>query len=167
MPIEVMVEEEGVPGCWKMGVRDRSGRILIGEIGDTGMRGAAGGGVEEGGEGGTPFIGAGDDGSGIRAGGTCSGCGSSLTSGSGSVVCFGIGSGEEALGPRSCSLMKDFPWTVAVGKSSTIVPGEGTRYRSEAITGVVGSRSREKFDGLGLTETWEPPPSSSGTWGCC
>lgn len=147
MPIEVMVEEEGVLGCWKMGVRDRSGSILVGVIGDAGMRGAAGGGVEGRGESGTPFIGAGDDGSGIRVGGTCSGCGS------GSVVCFGIGSGDEALGPRSCSSMKDFPWTVAVGKSSTTVPGEGTRYASEAITGVQESRSREKFDGLGLTET--------------
>ena len=140
MPIEVMVEEEGVPGCWNIGVRDRSGSILVGAIGNAGMEEAADGGVEGGGGGEcvTPFTSAGDDGSGIRAGGTCSGRGSSLTAGSGSAVGFGVCSGEEGLGPCSCSSTKNFPWTVAVGKSSTIVPGEGTMYASEAIIGEPG-----------------------------
>ena len=49
---------------------------------------------------------------------------------------------------------------VAVGKSSTIVPGEGTMYASEATTGVPGSRSAEMFDGLTLTEVRASSSSS-------
>lgn len=91
-----MVEEEGVPDDWKVGVRDRSG-VLVREIGDTGMGEITDGGVEGGGEGKAPFTDDGDVGSGICVGGTSSSWGSGLNSGSGSCAGFKLGSREARL----------------------------------------------------------------------
>lgn len=70
-----------MPGGWKMGVRARSDGVLADTIGDIGIGEAGGEGVEGGGEK-TPFIDDGDVGSGICAGGTCSGCSPGPVSGS-------------------------------------------------------------------------------------
>ena len=148
-PIEVTVEE-GVPGGWAIGVRVRSGGPLVMMNGNISTGEVTGGGVEGLGEGGIPFIGDGEVGSGICAGSGC--CASGLPSGSGSGASIGSGSGEATFDPRSCSSTKDFLGRVAVGKSSPFDPGEGTIYVSEAITGVPGSGSAERFDGLALIE---------------
>ena len=94
-----MVEDEGVPGGRKMGVRDRSGDVLVWTTEYTGTGEAPGGGVDGGRDGEIPFGGDGDDGSGICAGDTCSGCGLSLTSDSGSGARFGSDTGEATIGP--------------------------------------------------------------------
>ena len=114
-----------------------------------------------------PFIGGGDVGSGTWAGDTSSGCGSGLTSGSGSPAGVGSGSREAALSSWACSLRKDFPGRVAVGKSSSTFSGEGTMYASEATTsGVPGSTgSVERFGVSVLSVGWTSPSSSSGIWG--
>lgn len=78
-----------------MGVRVRSGGVLVSAIEGTGSGETGGGGVEGGGEGKTPFTSDGDVGSGICAGDTCSG----LVPGSDSAAGFGVGSGEPTLGP--------------------------------------------------------------------
>lgn len=145
-----MVEEEAVLGGWKTGVRVRSDDPLVKAIDGTRTGEARGGGVEGGGEWEMPFAGDGDVGSGVSAGDTSSGCGSGLTSGSDSGAGFRSGSGEASLGSCSCSLTKDFPGRVAVGKSSTFTPGEGRMYAPEATTGVPGSRSGGLFDGFAL-----------------
>ena len=89
-----MVEEEGVPGGWKVGVRARSSSPFVKRVECTGVGETTGGGVEGEGEEEIPFLGEGEVGSGICVGSTCSGCGSSLTSGSCSGAGVISGSGE-------------------------------------------------------------------------
>ena len=90
-----MVEEEGVPGGWKTGVRVRSG-VPLAKASEVTHMGATGGGVDGGGEGEAPFGGDGDVGSGICS--ACA-CGSGLSSGSGCSAGLAVGSGEAARDP--------------------------------------------------------------------